>query len=187
MASRTICSTISIGRDSGINSRVRPTTEARGGRSKVHSALLTTLAIFSIFSIFQYVQYVQYVDRPSLPTTHIKQAMSALLSRTPRSFRLAPVKALWKHPIRCLSLLGEETVPLAFDKIETSKTRNMRSDHLSKHTGAIVFVHGLLYAICKWYLISFEYNPSFSLVVQSKIGDPLAKFLRTKCRSLFTP
>lgn len=63
------------------------------------------------------------------------------LSRTRRSVGLGPVKALWQHPIRCMSLLGEETVALAFDKIETSKTRNA---HHSKHTGAIVFVHGLL-------------------------------------------
>ena len=70
--------------------------------------------------------------------------MSSLLSgpsRTRRSVRLAPVKALWRHPIRCVSLLGEQTVPLAFDKIQTSKTRN---NGQNDHTGAIVFVHGLL-------------------------------------------
>jgi len=70
--------------------------------------------------------------------------MSGLLSgfsRTRPCIPLVRVKALWKHPIRCVSLLGEQIVPLAFDKIETSKTHNAKH---SKHTGAIVFVHGLL-------------------------------------------
>jgi len=74
--------------------------------------------------------------------------MSGLLSnfrRTRPSVRLVPGKVPWQHPMRCISLLGQETVPLAFDKIETSKTHN--DHHHSKHTGAIVFVHGLLWVI----------------------------------------
>jgi len=74
--------------------------------------------------------------------------MSTLLSALSRirpSARLVPAKILWKHSIRYMGLLGEETVPLAFDKIETNKTHHVQNDqHHSKHTGAIVFVHGLL-------------------------------------------
>jgi hypothetical protein len=72
--------------------------------------------------------------------------MATLLSgfsRTRRSLPLVHAKALWKNHRRCVSLLGEGTVPLAFDKIETSKTQH-HDHHHSKHTGAIVFVHGLL-------------------------------------------
>lgn len=73
--------------------------------------------------------------------------MSVLLSGLSRNrplTRLVPVNGPWKHPVRCMGLLGEKTVPLAFDKIETrnTKTHNVQIDH--PHTGAIVLVHGLL-------------------------------------------
>ena len=70
--------------------------------------------------------------------------LSSGLSRARPSVRLVPGKVPWKQPVRYISLLGEETVPLAFDKIETSRTHNVHNDGHSKHTGAIVFVHGLL-------------------------------------------
>ena len=99
--------------------------------------------------------------------------MSALLSRTRPSIPLVRVKALWKHPIRCVSLLGEKTVPLAFDKIETSKTHHTQHDHHhSKHTGAIVFVHGLLYVTLWAHMVPPEPHLPVSSAVRSKIGDP---------------